>query len=180
MVSVVRKPYERLGMIGTRVYRVWGGMRRRCLTATGPDSANYLARGIVVCPEWESFGQLFADMGHPPDGHSLERKDNNRPYARWNCKRASLAIDGRDPLWLRKEFGLVIFDECITGEARISLWPSGEMRLDELVSRTQAGEQITISTWNQRLGLSRVGHRRQHGSRPTRGNPSAAPAQAAG
>lgn len=62
-------------------------MRRRCYDKGYTEYPRYGARGITVCDEWrDSFERFVADMGQKPSpAHSLERRDNNGPYAKWNC-----------------------------------------------------------------------------------------------
>lgn len=77
---------ESHGMSKTKVYRAWVDMRRRCYTPESSRYNAYGARGIVVCERWKhSFVNFFDDMGHPPEGTSLERRDNNGNYNPENC-----------------------------------------------------------------------------------------------
>ncbi len=74
------------GMKNTRTYRIWSGMKNRCVCSTSKDFKRYGARGITLCPEWMMFEAFHVDMGNPPDGMTLGRIDNNKGYCKENCR----------------------------------------------------------------------------------------------
>jgi hypothetical protein len=75
----------------TRAYDCWINMRQRCLNPTHPHYHHYGGRGIAIHPDWDMFPQFLADMGDPPEGLTLERRDNAEGYSRHNCYWATMA-----------------------------------------------------------------------------------------
>lgn len=112
-------------------YRTWFDMKRRCYDKNRPDYVNYGGRGIYVVEEWRTdFAKFLADMGRKPNPKStIDRIDNDGPYAPWNCRWAT-----------RKEQN---------NNKRRAKLPS--------VSRSMLtfnGETLTMSAWGRRVGIS--------------------------
>lgn len=80
-----RVPHRTHGMSDSRTYRVWTDMLRRCDDARRAEFINYGARGITVCSRWHKFENFLADMGEVQEGHSIERRNNDGNYEKYNC-----------------------------------------------------------------------------------------------
>jgi hypothetical protein len=72
------------GMSKTKTHIAWCAMWGRC---TNPNNASYALYKDRVPPErWKVFENFLEDMGIAPDGYSLERVDNSKPFSPENCK----------------------------------------------------------------------------------------------
>ena len=65
-------------------------MMQRCTNPRHRSYADWGGRGIIVCDRWQGLPDgllnFAADMGPKPSPkHTVERKDNDGPYADWNC-----------------------------------------------------------------------------------------------
>lgn len=84
------------GRCETRVYRIWNSMRQRCGNPKNPAYKSYGGRGIYVCTEWRAFPAFYADMGDPPQNHTLDRIDNSLGYSKANCHWATRKQQGNN------------------------------------------------------------------------------------
>ena len=73
------------GLSRTKIYAVWDSMHQRCTNQNRSDFKSYGGRGISVCKRWGSFELFLEDMGLPPKGMTLERKNINGDYEPLNC-----------------------------------------------------------------------------------------------
>lgn len=71
-----------------RLYRIWCGMRNRCLSPKHHEYHRYGGRGIMLCDEWERSYDNFYDWAMEngyQDRLTIERKDVNGNYSPNNC-----------------------------------------------------------------------------------------------
>lgn len=74
-------------MSNSAEYRAYKSAKNRCTNKKVSSYKYYGARGISMCPKWNTFSAFYKDMGsRPSDKHSLDRIDVNKGYSKQNCR----------------------------------------------------------------------------------------------
>ena len=77
----------------------WKAMHDRCYNKSHEAYSRYGDRGITVCEQWhghDGFLQFVVDMGMPPTGGTLDRKNNDLGYSPCNCRWITLKQQQRN------------------------------------------------------------------------------------
>lgn len=72
-----------------RLYRIWSGMKQRCLNPKSDSYKDYGGRGITVCEEWQKDFEPFARwalVNGYDDGLTIDRRNVNGNYEPSNCR----------------------------------------------------------------------------------------------
>lgn len=127
------------GQYQTPEYKTWVLMRRRCRASNHDSFARYGARGIRVCPRWESFMNFLADMGPKPSPrHSIERRNTYGNYEPDNCYWATSRQQANN----RTSNHLVIYrNQCMT--LREALRMAGD-----IVEKSTALRRVSRLGWS--------------------------------
>ncbi len=77
------------GKVNTRIYRIWKGIKQRCINVKHNFYKDYGGRGITICDEWRNDFQAFYDWAIThgySDDLTIDRINNDGNYEPSNCR----------------------------------------------------------------------------------------------
>lgn len=92
MKKICPPPYGGVTYTSNRhpLFGLWGGVVGRCENPRDEAYPDYGGRGIFLDPAWRPFLDfaigVVAEIGERPEGHTLDRIDNDGPYGPGNVR----------------------------------------------------------------------------------------------
>lgn len=95
--------FRKHGGIGTRLYRVWDGIKERCNNSNHSDWKSYGGKGIKLCEEWLNFSNFESwaiANGYNKEAEymkcTIDRIDYNANYCPSNCRFVDMLTQNRN------------------------------------------------------------------------------------
>lgn len=95
----LRQSITKHGLYGSRLYKLYYGMKQRCYNENNHKYKEYGLRGIAICDEWlndfMSFYNWSINNGYK-DNLTIDRENNNLGYAPSNCRWTTKTVQQRN------------------------------------------------------------------------------------
>ena len=107
-------PNYKDGRKGTRLYRIYNGMKSRCYNPRFPSYQHYGARGVRIYEEWlndfSAFRSWALSHGYRED-LTIDRIDNNGNYESDNCRWVTPYVQSNNT---RRNRYITLYGETLT------------------------------------------------------------------
>lgn len=148
------------GMYNTNLYAVYQAMISRCYKPYNQRYSNYGGRGITVCDEWlgDNGFIAFKDWAYAngyydqpkdtprKDRLTIDRIDNDGPYAPWNCRWVTNKVQSNNKSTNRH---IRYNGEIYTfSQFRNLFGIKDQVYMHEYVNKHREGKSLDLMVWN--------------------------------
>lgn len=113
---IMAKKASTHGMYKTRIYRIWGAMKQRCLNKNAFAYHRYGGSGVTIEENWQVFENFYRDMGISyQEGLTLDRIDGSKGYSKENCRwatRKEQSSNIKNNVWIDCEGEVLHASDC--------------------------------------------------------------------
>ena len=97
-IEMQLKSHTKHGLSKSRIFKIYGGMKKRCYCKTCHNYSIYGGRGIVLCEDWQLFENFYkwAINNGYNDNLTIDRIDVNGNYEPNNCRWVTQQIQARN------------------------------------------------------------------------------------
>ena len=94
----VSETHKTHGLWSTKLYNIWGEIKRRTLNPKNKSYIDYGGRGITICDEWLDIRNFYnwAISNDYSEELSIDRIDNDGNYCPENCRWTTKSIQARN------------------------------------------------------------------------------------
>ena len=157
----IDNPNFKHGMSYSRTYKIWMGIKRRCLYKKHNRYHIYGGRGITICHQWMKFENFISEMGECPPGYQIDRINNDGNYEPSNCRWVTpktnsrntrrtvlLTHDGLTKSLIEWSEYLKISYDCL-GKRYLMGWDVNKILTTPKMNRSEVGRIAVNKRWKK-------------------------------